>query len=110
MLGLVVRSPWVEMLLSGEKTWEIRGAATKVRGRIALIRGGSGLVVGTCRLSGCVGPLDRKSMAANADRHRVPADLLTGGLSYVRTFAWVVEDARPLTPPLPYRHPPGAVI
>ena len=110
MLGLVVRTPWVEKIVAGEKTWEIRGSAMKVRGRIALIRGGSGLVVGTCRLVGCVGPLTSKEMEVNADRHRIPSERLAGTVPYERTFAWVIEEANPLPEPLPYNHPSGAVI
>lgn len=50
MKGLVIRSPWVEMILTGKKIWEMRGTYTHIRGKIALIRRGSGLVVGTCHL------------------------------------------------------------
>jgi hypothetical protein len=57
MNGLVIRSPWVDMILAGEKTSEIRGKKTSIRGTIALIRGGSGLIVGTCELIDVVGPL-----------------------------------------------------
>jgi len=32
------------MILAGKKTWEIRGRKTHVRGKIALIRGGSHLI------------------------------------------------------------------
>jgi hypothetical protein len=41
MRGLIIRSSWVEMILAGKKTWEIRGRYTHVRGKIALIRAGS---------------------------------------------------------------------
>jgi len=32
--GLIIRSPCVEMILEGKKTWEMRGAYTHVRGKI----------------------------------------------------------------------------
>ena len=57
MTGLIIRSPWIETILAGEKTWEIRSSNTNVRGPIARIRGGSGRVVGTCDLVDCIGPL-----------------------------------------------------
>ncbi len=45
--GLIIDSPHIERILSGAKTWEMRSSKTAQRGRIALIRKGSGLVVGT---------------------------------------------------------------
>src|SRR5674476_1110094 len=45
-LALIVAEPWISKILSGEKTWEMRSRATTVRGRIGLIRKGSGLIVG----------------------------------------------------------------
>ena len=57
MNALVIRSPWVEIILEGKKTWEIRRGYTHVRGKIALIRSGSGMIVGVCCLIGAIGPL-----------------------------------------------------
>ena len=39
--GLLIQSPHIEKVLSGKKTWEIRGYASKIRGPIALIRSGT---------------------------------------------------------------------
>src|SRR5215831_14717644 len=33
--ALLIRRPWIDMILDGRKTWEMRGARTSVRGRIA---------------------------------------------------------------------------
>ena len=38
--GLVIDEPWVSMITSGEKTWEMRPGNTPVRERIALVRKG----------------------------------------------------------------------
>jgi ASCH domain len=40
--ALLIRHPWVDMILDGKKTWEIRGAKTSVREIIGLIPSGSG--------------------------------------------------------------------
>ena len=45
--GLVIKSPWIELILEGKKTWEIPGRPTKFRDTIAVIKGGSGKVFGT---------------------------------------------------------------
>ncbi len=47
---LLIRGPWIEMIIDGKETWEIQGSSTKLRGRIALIRAGSSQVVGTCEI------------------------------------------------------------
>jgi len=44
--ALIIDEPWISKILSGEKTLEMRSRHTKIRGRIGLIRKGSGLIVG----------------------------------------------------------------
>jgi len=102
-------SPWVEKIMAGEKTWEIRSKATRVRGPIALIRKGSGKVVGVCELADCVGPLRAEEFARHFNKHRVPSSTMAE-LGYERVYAWVLRGAKPLTPAAPYAHPSGAVI
>lgn len=110
MNGLMIRSPWIEKILSGSKTWEIRGKKTNVRGTIALIRSGTGRVYGTCELVDVIGPLSLDEMLDNLSRHCSPCDELTRGLPYPKTYAWILRNVRPLEKPLSYRHPPGAII
>ena len=109
MRALLIRSPWIDLILDGKKTWEIRGSRTHIKGQIGLIASRSGTVVGVCDLVKCVGPLTatefRKS-AKKAGHRRSEAKL---GY-YRQTFAWVVKNARRLARPVEYRHPSGAVI
>ena len=106
--GLIVRTPWVDYLLDGTKTWEIRGSATSIRGRIALIRGGSRLVVGTADLVDCLA-LTRDEYNCAEVYHRIPASQ-TDSISYKHIYAWVIDNPKPLKEPILYRHPQGAVI
>ncbi|MGP4062272.1 ASCH domain-containing protein [Halobacillus sp. H74] len=53
MNGLLVKSPWIDLLLTGKKRWEIRGVNTKKRGRVGLIKSGSGMVFGTIDIVDC---------------------------------------------------------
>jgi uncharacterized protein YqfB (UPF0267 family) len=109
MTGLVINSPWIDLILSGKKTWEIRGSRTKPRERIALIKSKSGTVVGGCDVVGCIGPLALDRLRAEHEKHRVPLEELDE-LPYPHTYAWVLENAKPLAQPIAYEHPSGAVI
>lgn len=108
MKGLIIDEPWISKILCGEKVWEMRTTATAVRGRIALIRKGSGTVVGTANLVDSIGPLDAIACRAHRDKHGIPPAQDEALLRW--NHAWVLENARPLVCPVPYDHPNGAVI
>lgn len=108
--ALVVDAPWIDLILDGGKDWEMRTRATRVRGPVGLVRSGSGLVVGVVEVVGSLGPLSPAEMLANAERHRIPADLIESGAVAKWRHAWVLRSAARLRAPVPYRHPRGAVI
>jgi len=56
MKGLIVDEPWISLIISGKKTWEMRSRNTLVRGSIALIRKGSKTVIGIADLVRTVRP------------------------------------------------------
>jgi predicted transcriptional regulator len=101
-----IRSPYVDLILDGRKTWEIRSKNTKKIGPVALIKSGSGTVVGTATLSKVV-ELTPSVARANAKLMGLsPADAAT----FAGLYAWVLEDVVKLKKPVPYFHPPGAVV
>ena len=108
MKGLVIDEPWISLIVSGQKTWEMRSRNTLVRGRIALIRKGSKTVIGTADLVRTLPKLSPSALKASVDNHRVPESEIGEDFKY--TTAWVLECRRLLREPVPYRHPPGAVI
>ena len=108
--GLVIRSPWIEKILSGEKTWEVRSSRVNMRGPIALIKSKTGSIFGTCRIVDCIGPLSLTQMLANEEKHRVSETMLSTYCRPGQSYAWVLADASPFPQPIPYRHPAGAVI
>jgi len=109
MKALLIQTPFIDQILSGRKTWEIRGSATKKRGKIALIRSGSGMIIGTADLVDCIGPLKRKDFLDNLQKHRIPKSDILQGSFYDRPHAWVLKNARKIKP-IPYKHPNGAII
>ena len=107
--ALLIRRPWIDMILDGQKTWEIRGARTSVRGRIGQIASRSGTVVGVCDLVDSIGPLTAEEFRKNAKKAGMRPSEATLGY-YRQTYAWVMAKPRILEQPVPYEHSPGAVI
>ncbi len=109
MRALLVRSPWIEKILEGKKTWEIRGSRTTVRGPIGLIRSGSGKIIGLCDVVDCIPLLSDEQFRKNARKAGMnPSDANLG--FYKNTFAWVLANPKSLKVPVYYKHPNGAVI
>jgi hypothetical protein len=108
--GLVIRKEPLEQILRGEKTWEIRSKATNIRGSIALIQKGSGLIVGVCELIAVIPLGTREELAKHADKTGLDAAMVRQVIPYQRPFAWVLSNARRLPRAVPYEHPSGAVI
>lgn len=107
--GLIVREPWITALALGNKIWELRSKKTSIRGRIGLIRSGSGLIVATATLRECLEPLDRKAMFASIDKHQVPRKDIDAAISAGWCIPWVMTDVIAFKRPRPYVHPSGAV-
>lgn len=110
MRGLIIKSPYVDYVLQGLKTWEIRGTKTNIRGRIALIKKGSCSVVGTCVLKDVKGPLTIDEMLSTKHHCIEHERLKRDGLHYDKTYAWILSDPIIFDEPIPYNHPRGAVI
>jgi Domain of unknown function (DUF4357)/ASCH domain len=108
--GLIIRAPWIDLILQGKKTWEMRSGVTRVRGPIGLISQGSGLVVGTAILTDSRLALTRDDYMCYREKHAVPEAMLDEVLAKRWVFPWVLSDVRSLPQPVPYRHGSGPVI
>jgi hypothetical protein len=109
MRGLLIKKQFLEKILSGKKSWEIRSSRTNIRGPIGLICSGTGTVVGVCELIDCIGPLTNEQFRRNARKaglHPAEASIPRGQLR----FAWVLSNIQRLNEPVPYSHPSGAII
>jgi hypothetical protein len=111
MKALIIDEPGISAILRGEKTWEMRKTGCKLRGPIALIRKGSGHVVGVAEVTDCRPPLGtREAYAASEPYHRVPPTRQELAFAEGWRTPWVLTNAQPLPRPVPYKHPSGAVI
>ncbi len=108
--ALIIREPWASMIVLGTKRWELRGTATTVRGPIAIAAGGTGTIIGVCNVVDVRGPLSIEEYADSWTLRGGAAEPNPPVLPYVRTYAWVLADPRPVSPRVPYHHPNGAVI
>ena len=106
---LIIQKPWLDRILSGHKTLEIRSQPChKVGQRIYLaLSGGGGIVLGSVLLIACHGPLSRDEWTARADEHCVAGDKLPYGTS---TYAWEVVQPQLFKEPVPYKAKRGQVI
>ncbi|MGC2777154.1 MAG: ASCH domain-containing protein [Bradyrhizobium sp.] len=109
MKGLIIREPWIGMILDGSKTWELRTQPTTMRGEIALIRKGTGQIVGVADLIDSLPQLDRHGLAESFQFHRVPTSEQARAFANGWLFPWLIVNARRLSSPVPYLHPSGAV-
>jgi hypothetical protein len=116
--ALMVREPYISYILTSRKRWELRGLPTNIRGRIGLIRSGSGLVIGEVEIVGSKGPLDFDTLKTTSDitpeeRREIldegRAPYVQKGSSTSKTYAWVLANPRLYHHPVRYRHPSGAI-
>ncbi|CAG7649368.1 hypothetical protein PAESOLCIP111_05851 [Paenibacillus solanacearum] len=108
MKGLLIKSPWIDRIFEGKKTWEIRGSNTVIRGTIALIRSGSGLILGTVDLVDCK-RLELEQYRESTEFHGIPKQACET-LPYQHTHAWIFANPTLFERPKPYKHPNGAII
>lgn len=107
MKALVVRQPWIDLILSGQKTWEMRSYFSWHRGVTGLIEKGTGTVVGTANFCDALERLSSEELEATYEYHRIPKGELRQALDKNWVFPWVLQDAKPLVHPVPYKHTSG---
>lgn len=104
----MIRSPWIDFILQGKKTWEIRGSNTSIRGEIALIKSGSGMVYGTVNL------VESRRLTLEdyhlSERYHCVPQTNTVNPPYKTIYAWEFKNPKLFDMPVAYKHPQGAVI
>ena len=105
--ALVIHGEYVDMILNGKKSWEMRSRRTNIRGKIGLIKSGSGRISGTVELVDCKGPLTLKEYKVNARKAGMKSNDISR--SSLPICAWVLKNPKKLRKPIKYKHPAGAI-
>jgi hypothetical protein len=105
---LVIKPHWLEMILQGIKTWEIRGSPIKkhVGKYIYLAGSGTSAIYARVKFEACHGPLAKDVWIANVERHCVPGATLPYGVS---TYAYQFGELEVATNPIQFERQKGAV-
>lgn len=106
--AIPIRHPFIDMILAGVKTWEIRSKFTKKIGPVALIRSGSGTVVAIATLAEVI-KLTPEFAYENLNKMNIKSMPREKANYFDGKYAWVLKDVIKLKVPVPYKHPPGAV-
>lgn len=105
--GLIIDKPWIDLILNGEKVWEMRTTGTRFRGDFALIQKGTGHIVGLSKLVDSLDPLTPDELAAYAKNHHVDYSQQPELIKW--NTPWVLSDSVRVCP-IPYDHKRGAVV
>lgn len=92
---LVIKPEWLEIILSGRKTLEIRGKACtdKVGKQVWLCASRTAMVTAKATVTGSR-PLSKEEWESTRSQHLVPGDRLYGN----RTHAWSLEAVQRVVP------------
>ena len=103
---LIIKKKYLDKIIRGEKTWEIRGSETTKKVNIGLIESGSGKIVATADLVQSHGPLSTEDLLANKNKTRIENEF---NINYKKVYAWELTNIKSIDP-IDYKHPQGAII
>lgn len=111
MYGLIIKKKWLDLILSGKKTLEIRGSNTKHKDEpIYLIESGSnGLVRGKCIINATF-PISCSDWSEYRDKHCVDISYKELKSRYNSPYAWELTNVEKLENPFYFKPPKGAII
>jgi predicted transcriptional regulator len=103
--ALIVRPPFAGLIVDGHKKWEMRSKETIMRGRIGIIEGGTGLIIGEVDIVDCLSFPNHSDLYAKVHMHQVEDFWLLDKWK----IAWVLDNHERYDKPIKYEHPKGAV-
>lgn len=109
MDGLIIKPYWLDLILKGKKTLEIRGSSTsKIGEKIYLIES-RGKVKGTAVIDKTI-PLNKKLWEQLQSFHKVESSFEELLERYKKPYAWSLTNVAILKAPFDYEKHHGAVI
>ena len=102
--ALIIRSPYIELILAGKKTWEMRSRRNHWRGPVALIQKDSLHVSGVIDLTAVIGRMSDDERLASQSKHCVLPHVWLQPRMAKYNIGWVLSN--PVIPcSLPPRYP-----
>jgi hypothetical protein len=105
--ALLVRKPFVDQIVDGSKTWEMRSRSNSITGPIGLVEAKSGYVVGVALISKSLARKSAGELVKTRRKHRMSLAEIGKPKGY--KVPWPLRLAVRLKKPVAYRHNPGAV-
>lgn len=110
MDGLIIKKKWLDLIVSGKKTLEIRGSnTTKIDQDIYLLESGTRRVRAICKIYATY-PISCSNWSEEREKHCVDISYRDLKNRYKNPYAWVLSNIEPMDDILYYEHPQGAVI
>lgn len=107
MKGLIIKPYWADLILKGEKTLELRGSNTNIRGRIYIIKSRTKKIYGEVDLIDCI-EITNDNYYKLLNEHRVNANI--EDIPYKKIYGWKLENPLIYKEPKSYNHKKGCVI
>ena len=104
---LKIDENWVNLILNGSKTWEIRRRNTRIRERIALGNKEIKRVVGYAKIVGSV-EMTLDDLRKHNDKHQANDLIDHYANGRLTLFAWVLEEVEIELHPKHYTHSTGS--
>lgn len=89
MDGLIIKKEWLDLIVEGKKTIEVRGNSTgKTDEHIYLLESGSHLIRATCRIEGCY-PISCSDWSEERENHCINIPYADIKKRYKNPTAWI---------------------
>lgn len=110
MYGLIIKNKWLDLILTQDKTLEVRGHSTKkINQPIYLLESGSNKVRGKCIIRSSM-PVTKKNWSELKDKHKIDMTFYELQKRYPTPYYWELGNIEIIDDNITYKHPKGAVI
>ena len=107
MEGLIVKQPFADLIINGQKSWELRSKSApegKINKEILLLSKGEAL--GKIKITKCF-KTTKEEIIKNTKKHQSEIDK-NSDLYY--NHVWKIKVMKKFSSPKPYEHPMGARV